>query len=442
MKLRILLVNPWIYDFAAANLWSRPLGLLKVAECLSAYDVQLSMIDCTDSFRSVRQGRGRYPKEQVAKPDCLKSIPRTFGRYGIAIEEFREKLKEKGPFDLVFMTSIMSYWYPGTQAAIGIVREVYGNIPMVLGGIYATLWERHASEHSGSDFIYTGPAGEEIKFVVNTFGFRLKKIREAIPYYKLGLYADYHFAPLLTGTGCPFSCAYCGARLLQKNLTRRRSHDVLREVRELCDFGVRDFAFYDDALLFDADRHMKPILKEIVQAGLATRFHCPNGLHARFIDDELAGLMRASGFETIRLGLETIDRNRQKESGGKLTCEDLARSVRILKRHGFTKGHIGVYLMHGLPGQGIEEVREGVEYLKSLGVRIQLAEFSPIPGTECWRRLEENGVVGEETDPLLTNNSVFSYLFSGYDPHEIERLKLRVKQYNLEDFRERRGQSG
>lgn len=30
MKLRILLVNPWIYDFAAYNLRARPLGLLLV----------------------------------------------------------------------------------------------------------------------------------------------------------------------------------------------------------------------------------------------------------------------------------------------------------------------------------------------------------------------------------------------------------------------------
>lgn len=30
MKLRILLINPWMYDFAAVNLCSKPIGLLKV----------------------------------------------------------------------------------------------------------------------------------------------------------------------------------------------------------------------------------------------------------------------------------------------------------------------------------------------------------------------------------------------------------------------------
>lgn len=50
MTLKILLVNPWIYDFAAFNLWSRPLGLLHVAEYLSSFDTKLTLIDCTDSF--------------------------------------------------------------------------------------------------------------------------------------------------------------------------------------------------------------------------------------------------------------------------------------------------------------------------------------------------------------------------------------------------------
>ena len=47
MKLKIVLVNPWIYDFAAFNLWARPLGLLRVAEHLSSFDTELFFIDCT-----------------------------------------------------------------------------------------------------------------------------------------------------------------------------------------------------------------------------------------------------------------------------------------------------------------------------------------------------------------------------------------------------------
>jgi len=64
-------------------------------------------------------------------------------------------------------------------------------------------------------------------------------------------------------------------------------------------------------------------------------------------------------------------------------------------------------------------------------VRINLTEFSPIPGTSCWNELKGRGIISDDIDPLLTNNTVFSYLHSGYDFDAVEKLKLDVKQYNL-----------
>ena len=431
MKLRILLINPWIYDFAAASLWSRPLGLLKVAEYLSSFNVELLFIDCTDVFLKPGYGRGKYPKERIEKPQCLKPVPRVFGRYGISPDCFGLKLAQAAPFDLVLVTSVMSWWYPGVQKVIEIIREGYKRVPVILGGIYATLWHDHASANSGADFIYQRAVGEGVRVIFNTFGFRLKRKSDSSPYYKLGLYQNYPFAPVLTGTGCPFECSYCASRILGKDFSQRPAREVVSEIKELSEKGICDFAFYDDALLVNADKHIKPILNELMARGINARFHCPNGLHARFIDEDLARLMKDSGFRTIRLGFETYDGKRQKETGGKVTCEDLSRAVKHLKKHGFTKKEIGVYLMYGLPGQTFEEVKDGVEFLRSLSVRIHLAEFSPIPATDCWKDLEDKGIVKKGMDPLLTNNTVFSYLFSGYEPHGIDELKLAVKNYNM-----------
>ena len=201
-------------------------------------------------------------------------------------------------------------------------------------------------------------------------------------------------------------------------------------LQQLYDVGVRDFAFYDDALLAGADTRLKVIMRELIKSGRRPRFHCPNGIHARFIDDELACLMKRTGFTTLRLGLETVNEDRQAATGGKVSSACLESAVKTLKRNGFTKEHIGVYLMYGLPGQGLSEVKDGIEFLKGLGVKVHLTEFSPIPGTSCWQELIGRGIITDDTDPLLTNNTVFTYLFSGYDLEELEELKLTVKDFN------------
>jgi radical SAM superfamily enzyme YgiQ (UPF0313 family) len=430
MKLKVLLINPWIYDFAAANLWARPLGVLKVAECLSRFDVHVAFIDCMDTGAEGDCGKGKYPKEITQKPECLRAVPRRYGRYGITTDRFRSLLAETGRFDVVFMASIMSYWYPGAQRAIEVIREMRKDVPVILGGIYATLWPGHASSCSGADFVYKGPVSEEIRFVLSTFGYRIKETKKPIPWYRLGLYRELPFAPVLTSRGCPFRCTYCASRLLSNGFMQNDPAEAVDAIRELRTKGVRDFVFYDDALLVDADRHIKVLLKEVLRLGIDTRFHCPNGLHARFIDEELAGLMKTAGFRTVRLGFETADSKRQDITGGKVTSAHLGRAIHRLKKQGFTKKDIGVYLMYGLPGQDFGEIRAGIGLLKSLDVHIHLAEFSPIPGTQAWNDLIEGGVISNDIDPLLTNNTVFTLLYSRYGSQKLEALKQEVKAFN------------
>lgn len=431
MKLKALLINPWIYDFAAASLWSCPLGLFKVAEYLSQFNIECSLIDCLDDVRIKKDGRGNYSKVIVKTPECLSTMPRRFGRYGMPVDAFMEKLRGNAPFDLVFLTSMMSYWYPGVQKVTEIVKSEFPNVSVILGGIYATFWQKHAAAQSGADFIYKGHISNNIAFVLNTFGFKLKKKAGSVPCSTMNFYNHYPFAPILTSTGCPFACSYCGIQLLHNGFLQRDPLDVTVEIKELSANGVRDFAFYDDALLVNADSHIKIILREIVKCGCDLRFHCPNSLHVRFIDNELARLMKQSGFKTLRLSLETVNRTRQKRTD-KVSTVDLVRAVHNLKKHDFCKENIGVYLMYGLPGQKLNEVREGIEFLKSLDVRINLTEFSPIPGTESWNELLANGIITDDIDPLLTNNSVFAYLFAGYNHDELKELKDDVNQYNAQ----------
>ncbi|MFO0753350.1 MAG: B12-binding domain-containing radical SAM protein [Thermodesulfovibrionales bacterium] len=432
MRLRILLVNPWIYDFAAYNLWARPLGLLRVAEYLSGFEADISLIDCTDAGAPRRYGTGRFRAEEVEKPEALRSVGLRYKRYGIGIDDLARSIREQGAFDCVLMTSLMGYWYPGVVRATEVIREVLGDIPVVLGGIYATLYPEHALACSGADFIYRGGLSRNLVFALSTFGFRMKKKRKGgpLPYYRLGLYQHFPFAPLQLSTGCPCACPYCASALLAPVCERRPPLEVLREIGELYDIGVREYAFYDDALLLDADRSLVPLLEGVREKGLALNFHCPNGLHARCIDRKTARLMRETGFRTLRLSLETVNEERQRETGGKINCRDFERAVRLLQAEGFDKRELGAYLLYGLPGQEWGEVEEGVGFLQSLGVTVHLAEFSPIRGTRVWEELVRKGEIDDGIDPLLTNNSVFSALHSGYDPEKVKRTKLAVKEYN------------
>ena len=159
----LLLINPWIYDFAAYDFFARPLGLLYLAGLLRARGYAVHFLDCLGAphARTGPFGTGRYPKEIMPPPAALKGITRRYGRYGISEAAFRERLARVPTPAAILVTSLMTYWHPGVAAAIGLARERFPEAPVILGGIYATLCPEHARKYSGADRVVAGP-GEAV----------------------------------------------------------------------------------------------------------------------------------------------------------------------------------------------------------------------------------------------------------------------------------------
>ena len=166
----ILLVNPWIHDFSAYDLWMKPLGLLYLGSILRSQGFEVTLLDCVgfhslpESFtkdlplpKSRAFGRSHFFKEVIPKPRALKNIPRNFRRYGLppgVVKNYLASLPRPG---LILVTSLMTYWHSGVAETIDFLRRNIPETPIFLGGIYATLCTEHAQIHSGADRVLAGP---------------------------------------------------------------------------------------------------------------------------------------------------------------------------------------------------------------------------------------------------------------------------------------------
>ncbi|MFC1683611.1 B12-binding domain-containing radical SAM protein [Candidatus Zixiibacteriota bacterium] len=212
---------------------------------------------------------------------------------------------------------------------------------------------------------------------------------------------------------------------------RRSPKNVLAELAWLHRrLGITNIAFYDDALLVDADQHIKPILEGVLKKELDCWFHTPNGLHTRLVDREVAGLMFRTGFKTVRLSLETADRTISRRTGPKANRGDLIRALEHLARAGYRRQQIGVYLMAALPGQTAGEIVESIDFVIGQGAPVKLALYSPIPGTSEWRHAVRRGLQEPGADPLLQNNTVFPASSPELPPERLETIKQYVKERN------------
>ncbi len=415
----------------------------------------------------------------MEKPAPLKSIPRNYSQYGMPDAVFRDRLSSTERPDAICVTSSMTYWYPGVFKAIRMVREGLCGVPIMLGGIYATLCHEHAVKFSGADLVYRGRAGEDAIKLISTLthsdapsfvsedgagkpgsgstlanprpsdsrgegathserssipgkgnGFSVIRNGLRSPLYPaFDLYPKLDYVCIETSRGCPYHCTYCANPILNDGFFRRDAHDVVEEITYWAAAqGVGNFAFYDDALLVDGQNGIVPILEELMRRGLRCNFHTPNGLHVREIDEDMARLLYEGQFKTIRLGFETSDEAEQVETGGKVDNADFVRAVAHLRRAGYPGQQIGAYILVGLPGQESREVEESIAFVRKSGAKPILVEYSPIPHTPLFEKAKRISRFDLETEPLFQNNSILPCQWEGLTWADYRKLKEELRR--------------
>jgi radical SAM superfamily enzyme YgiQ (UPF0313 family) len=464
----ILLINPWITDFAAYNFWIKPLGLLYIASLLRGCGYKVTLIDCLDRFtKKKKYGEGNFLKTKIETPESIKIVPRHYSRYGISEENLLEKFSSIENPDVICFTSGMTYWYPGLFKSIRMTRDFFKGAPVLLGGIYATLCHEHASKYSGADFIIEGRGEREALRIISeltqteppgslpgpwddsdprsdisngpysyperraicTAKSALELDLDLLPYPAFDLYPQLDFVCMATSKGCPLRCTYCASHFLNPSFLRR---DPLKVVEEIEYWTTRqkisDIAFYDDALLVKPRDHIIPLLREVIERGIACNFHAPNGLHIKEMDEELAVLFFKAGFKTIRLGFETSHEATQMDTGGKVGNEEFVRAVRNLKQAGYSGDEIGVYIMVGLPGQRAREAEESIAFVLGTGARPILVEYSPIPHTLLFNKAMQMAKLDIENEPLYHNNSILPCQWEDFTMADYRRLKESIRR--------------
>ncbi|MBM3301726.1 MAG: radical SAM protein [Deltaproteobacteria bacterium] len=228
------------------------------------------------------------------------------------------------------------------------------------------------------------------------------------------------YAIITPSRGCPYDCAYCAQRTIndgRRTVHFRPPEDIVAEMRHKYEtYGIRDFAFYADFLLWRFEENFQRVLELIVEEKLPFHLHAPEGLDVRYLSQSqrLLDLMKAVRFEKLYLPCESIDDPYLRTLNRHHTrLEHFVRAVKMCERAGFQLRNMDVnaFVLYGLPGEAIDQVVRTILFVSETVGSIIPMLFTPVPTTRLYDQyLPYFQERGWDQDLHMLNGKLYPFL--------------------------------
>ena len=380
---KILVVNPPILSpkpfdrarFTALAPYLIVSHLRKTEDC-QIYDFVLDKptLDCTgDGIRIV----DTYPCGNFEN----ESISKHIYRLGTSEKEYIEFLTKYDPTE-VWISSLCTFNWKSVQRVAEITKTFNKSIEIVLGGVYPTLCYDHAKENIQADRIVKVDPEDLIRFV-----------DQDLLIYKI-FPTNFHIA---TSVGCPNSCKWCAAHILEGHTMRFKDPiKVVDDIQQKYEWGVRRFTFLDSNILANYENHFKVILDEIIKRKIKANFSAGNGgFSALLVTQEILEKVAEAGFNSINIPLEFTNEDFLKKNDRPISIKKWVEVVSKLAP--IAKLMVMSNFICGMPGQTTKEIYQTIAFITQHGASPKANFFTPVPGTP----FEEKNLPLEYVHPFL-----------------------------------------
>lgn len=301
--------------------------------------------------------------------------------------------------DLVGLTAFT----PQAPRAYAIAAQFRSRgIPVVMGGIHASLVQGEAAQYADALFIGECEAlwptviadveAGRLQPVYNG-GTRGESIVQ--PDRRIFEKYTYEYVSAQTSRGCPMDCSFCSVTVFNGRLFRMRT--VEEVVAEVAAIPQRDIIFVDDDLngfSRKAKQRCLDLFRAMADAKLGKQWITQVTINFGD-DDELPALARAAGCAGVFIGLESTDKQsltliRKDGTSQRRGVDYYRENVARIRRHGV--GVVGSFIL-GIDTQDMNTVAGDIlrfaaeTDLDGLNPTI----LTPLPGTRDYAKYDADG---------------------------------------------------
>lgn len=328
------------------------------------------------------------------------------------------------------------------QWALDLARRIKNKnkkMPIIFGGIHPTCVPEVVIKEEGVDIVCVGEGEGALLELVKNFGqkrrnYRIKNLwfkkngrvikneirpltedLDSLPFPDKDLFfsqipflATYYL--IMATRGCPYCCTYCGNNAKAKIYRGRGKYLRIRSVKSVIEELVWAKRKYPKLKMVGIPDDILPLNKEWMREFIGRYkkeinlpFLCYT--HPRYIDEEIAWLLKEGGCFWLSMGLQTAsEKNRIQLLKRVETNTEVRQAVKYCHQVGlkFSLDHI-----FGIPFEGKKEYIEGLKFYNELRPSwINVFWLVYFPKTEIIELGKKAGYIDEETEKEINEGKV------------------------------------
>lgn len=330
--------------------------------------------------------------------------------------------------------------WPTALDVIKQIRRMAPELPIVVGGIHPTMFDRYIISRHKVDFVIRGEGERALPdlcsaieqktslhavpnlswktpdggFVRNDAGAKIAPENLSdfpLPAYDLLPRQVYKGLAIESSRGCAFDCSFCSTsyRRSYRGMIPEKFVDRLEQISpHIADTVYHSVNIIDDEFSLNPKRAIA-IIRELRRRGSRFGLVYDSRANDLLYPEYVAEI--ADYTHQFLVGAECGYDEGLIKIGKGTTCEKLESAARVLMSAGIASRADFSFIL-GLPWEGIDEIKRTISFAVHLyseyGIRILLQWYCQIPGSRLWETARQSGRV---TEAMYDEYGFFSNLY-------------------------------